>query len=324
MKFFMFCLAVITMTAFSFENIYLQAPTVADMATGIEISTEQINYGNAFGDDGNPGGGMVPDESSDDPFYTATLLNTWQISGNYASQALGLSYQYIGSAPSIGFTSAVDDTLYFADVDDMSKLYDSGLHASNGSAFGCVATPPEMTTTDFGTSSIFHGLWGSWDSYANPATIRSRGITSDSNNSLMWITKTEGSSGSYTQFLGSFTAEAPGTVVWYDAGSGLGGTRYLSGLTDFILSGGNTCFAYTIYNSGWVRFQEYNGSTLSYLGYAVLPVSGLDGSYGICYNSTRNSFYWSYKIGTDYFISEFSVDITSLSRSTWGEIKTSF
>ena len=322
MKFAITLIAVISMIALSFDDIYLELPDGIDREETAAVSAVSVDIVGPLGNDGNPGRGMVSDVPTDDPLFTAMELNTWQINGGYAYHALGLEFCYLGGTPVIAFASNNDDSLYFANVADMTRFNASDLDASNSSPFGCCVTPPGMTTTDFSTSSIFTGLWDSWSSYSNPAGNDSRGITSTSGDYL-WITRTTGTPDNYVQYLGRMQEEVPGSIVWYDAGHGLGGTRYLSGLTDFVLYGGNTCLAYVIYNSQWVRFQEFTGSAIEWLGYADLGL-GADAIYGICYCDSRDSFYVSYLIGSNYYVSEFSINVTALNQSTWGEIKSSF
>lgn len=321
---FVLCV-IISLVAFSFDDIYIQAPDNTNLELTTEGSSGSFDFASPFGYDGNPDCGAVWDEPTDPPLYTATLLNTWQIDGTFANRAFGLEFMSIGGNYSIGFIDGgTTDALYFASHTDLNTmLYASDLHSSNSSPWGTTVTPPNMTNTDFSSSNLFRGLWTTWSSYSNPAGDDSRGITRTSDDYL-WLTRTTGASGSYDQYLGRMQNENPGSIVWYDASAGLGGTRLLSGLTDFTNFSGNTVLAYTIYNSGWVRFQEYNGSGISFLGYAVLPVSSVDGSYGICYNSIRDSFYWSYYKDSHYYVVEMSIDVTALSRSTWGQIKTSF
>lgn len=319
-------LVIISMVAFSFDDIYIKAPDNTDLELTTEGSSARFDFASPFGDDGNPDCGPVWDEPTDPPLFIATALNTWQIDGGYASKALGLEFVSIGGNYCIAFIDGqlTKDTLFFADHANLgTRHYGSGLHASNSSPFGTAITPPNMTNTDFSSSNLFRGLWTTWNSYSNPAGDDSRGITKTADGYL-WLTRTTGSSGSYVQSLGRMENENPGSIVWYDASYGLSGTRKLSGLTDFQYFTGNAVLAYTIYNSGWVRFQEYTGSGINYLGYASLPVSSVDGSYGICYDSIRDSFYWSYKKGSHYYVTEMSINITALSRSTWGQIKTSF
>lgn len=326
MKIALISLVIISMVAFSFDDIYIQAPDNADPELTTEGSSGSFDFASPFGYDGNPDCGMVFDEPTDPPLFIATALNTWQIDGTFANHAYGLEFCSIGGNYSIAFIDGglSTDTLYFASHSNLnSMLYSSGLHSSNSNPWGTVVTPPNMTNTDFVSSNLFRGLWTTWSSYSNPAGTRSRGITRTSDDHL-WLTRTLGSSGSYTQFLGRMENGNPGSIIWYDAGAGLGGTRCLSGLTDFIYFNGNVVLAYTIYNSGWVRFQEYTGSGINYLGYASLPISSVDTSYGICYNSIRDSFYWSYKKNSHYYVTEMDINITALSRSTWGQIKTSF
>lgn len=322
MKITLLLLAVMSLVAFSYEDITIPMPDDTDLEETDGSSSENVECTDTFGNDGNPDGGMVYDDPTEDPLFTATLLNTWQIT--YASNVMGLDHLSLGGTPVIGFCSSIDDKLYFANVADMTEFNSSDLHPDNTHAFGCTVTPPAMTTTDWVKEHIYEGLWGSWSSYTNPAGNDSRGITNDGNNGCLWLTRTLGSSGSYEQYIGSMTQGVPGSIVWYDISDGLGGDQKLSGLTDFVLSGGNTCLAYNIYNSELVHFQEFTGSGLTYLGYAVLPISFIDSSRGICYCSTRDSFYWSYEEGSNYYVSEFSVDVTALNHSTWGQIKTSF
>ncbi len=79
------------------------------------------------------------------------------------------------------------------------------------------------------------------------------------------------------------------------------------------------------YSYGSFYFYEYDGASMSYIGAAAEPQTST-ASYGIAYSYDRDSFFWLYRTGSsDYRITEFELDIeTSLTRDTWGGIKTSF
>ncbi len=100
----------------------------------------------------------------------------------------------------------------------------------------------------------------------------------------------------------------------------------LTGLTTFPY-GANLGIAVTTYNVHNIYFFEWDGSSLSSLGYAACPGTniGSTGSYGLTYSSTTGNMHWSYKnTSDDFFIVEFTFSITSLERSSWGSIKSTF
>jgi len=322
MKIALVFLVFMSLAALSAEDIMIPMPDDTDLEVTAGGSAVSIDFTDPFGNNGNPEVGVVCDDPTEDPLYTTILLNTWQIT--YASNVLGLDHLTLGGTPVIGFCSSIDDKLYFANIADMTEFNVSNLHSGNGSAFGCTVTPPVMTTTDFTDTNLYEGLWNSWIYYFNPASYTSRGITRDGNNGLLWLARTNGFTGSFAQYIGCMTQGNPGSIVWYNVMAGLNNTQRLSGIADFVLPNGHTCLAYNIYSSEWVRFREFTGYSLEYLGYAVLPVSGIQASFGICYCNTRDSFYWSYQKNSNFYVSEFSVNITALTRSTWGQIKATF
>ena len=158
------------------------------------------------------------------------------------------------------------------------------------------------TTEDFGVS---------WTTSANPAGDNGRGMDFDGTD--YWMVDKDGSSAWRFQ---------PGVAAEEVSIPGVSGM--LSGLTTFPY-GSNLGIAIAVYNINILYFFEWDGSSLSSLGSATCPGTSIYDSLGLAYNPATGNMHWSYSaIGGAYHVVEFSFDITSLERSSWGSIKSSF
>ena len=70
-------------------------------------------------------------------------------------------------------------------------------------------------------------------------------------------------------------------------------------------------------------FYSWDGTDMTFIGTADSPLA-CSNSFGLAYCEVRDTIFWSYKEGGNYYISEIEFTITSLDQSTWGFIKANF
>jgi len=83
----------------------------------------------------------------------------------------------------------------------------------------------------------------------------------------------------------------------------------------------------TYYDFYYFAFYSFNGSELTFLGEGHIEAHDFTDSYGISYNPSSDTFFWTYEIyGGENKITEFDYEFqtTSLNRDTWAGIKISF
>jgi hypothetical protein len=241
-----------------------------------------------------------------------TLVNDWTLTG----KALGLDVFFTTSGAIILGVDNVNNIVqaYNSTGSPMTALH---LNPSNGSCFGVTWNNDVMNdfylTNDWGNDSLFHteNFGGTWTYFTNPAGTNGRGMDFD------------------------------GTDYWESGGMGGGVWRFtpggaqehislseppttISGITVF-QNGSNTCLAVTCYSTPNIYFYDWDGSAMTYLGSAPCPAAGVGSSLGLAYSGYNANIYWSYRDSSDaYHLTEFSFSLTSLARSSWGAIKTSF
>ncbi len=251
--------------------------------------------------------GINPQVSGTDA-VSLTLVNDWATT----DQVLGIDYYTPG-----------DLVLAVNNSDDLVQAYDAGspvgtltLDAANTYAFG-VSWNNEIDTegylvNDFQQSVLYftEDFGSSWTTVAAPGGTNSRGMDHDGTD--FWTTN--GTGGGIYRFQPGVGQENIAIPEITDQPSGLTVFPY----------GSNVGVAVTAYNDHSIWFYEWDGSTLSFLGSAACPVSGIQYSMGLAYGSNGN-IYWTYwNAGSVYHLAEFSFDITSLERSSWASIKSSF
>lgn len=251
-----------------------------------------------------------PQGSSSDA-VSLTLLNNWTL----ADKALGLDVFIDGSTV---YILGADNVLDIVQAYDVAGAPQGSmpLDPANDSCFGVVwNNDPDTDTyyTDDWSDAVLYftdDFGSSWSTEPNPAGSAARGMDFDGTD--YWCTS--GTGGGLWRFqpgVGQENIAIPEV------------TTQPSGLTVFPY-GGNLGIALAAYNDNSIYFFEWDGSTMNYLGSASCPVAN-SGSYGLGYSIASNTIYWAFKDASSvYHLAEFSFSITSLERSSWGSIKTSF
>ncbi len=251
-----------------------------------------------------------PHESGSDA-VTLTIVNDWTL----ADQILGIDF----------FDGAGDYVLAVNNTDDIIQAYDPAtgaptgtmtLDAANTSAFGLAWNNDPDTDTyyvnDFQQTVLYYteDFGTSWTTTPAPGGSNSRGMAFDGTD--YWTTN--GTGGGLLRFqpgVGTATVTIPEVA------------DQPSGLTVFPHES-NLGIAVTCYNTHSIYFYDWDGSAMTFLGSAACPASGIGYSMGLAYGANGNLF-WSYWVGTsEYHLAELSFEITSLTRSSWASIKTSF
>jgi hypothetical protein len=166
-------------------------------------------------------------------------------------------------------------------------------------------------TNDWGVASLFYteNFGTGWTTSANPAGSNGRGMDFDGTD--YW--QTNGNGGGLWRFMPGEGQEnipipevptQPSGIAVFPNGSDLG-------------------VAVTTYNTWNIYFYNWDGATMSYLGFAVCPIA-CTYSYGLTYSETSGNLFWSFNSTTGYRLAELSFEITSLERASWASIKTSF
>lgn len=255
--------------------------------------------------------GVNPHTSGSDDI-TLTLINDWTL----ANKALGLDifegsgqFFVLGADNENGWIQAYDAI-------SGSTLNTLPLDAANGSCFG-VAWNNDPDTDTYYTNDWSDGVlyytedFGtSWTTETNPAGNEGRGM--DFDGADYWTTN--GTGGGIWRFLPGASAENIATPEIPTRPSGITVFPYC----------GNIGVAVTAYTTHNIYFYEWDGSTLNYIGSTTCPVS-CTYSFGLAYANTNEHIYWSYMdSAVNYHLTKLSFTITSLERSSWGSIKTSF
>ncbi len=217
---------------------------------------------------------------------------------------------YLLMSPSI-----TSDSIYFINFDDGLLNDKLPLDPANTGGWGSYPYG-SINVNDYMNLSIFNSLnlGVSWTAYTNPSGTEGRGMDVDYSTNLVW--ETSSSSGIY-----SFSHLAS-TGTYYDVSAYI--SEQMSGLTVYD-NGGNHFLIVNTYNSGYAYFFDLDDN-LNYLGSAAYPYqSTTQNSYGLAYCDTRDAFFWAFKdTDTHCYLVELELAVTSLDRTTWGEIKSSF
>ena len=242
---------------------------------------------------------------------TLTIVNDWTL----AEKALGLDVFEDGSEV---YILGADNNLDVIQAYDQAGGVQSSipLDAANTNCFGLAWNNDPDTDTYYtncwSTTNLYYteDFGASWTTATNPSGNSARGMDFDGTD--YWCTNGQG--GGVWRFqpgVGQSNIAIPEV------------TGNPSGLTVFPY-GGNLGLAVACYTPLQIYFYEWDGSSMTFIGNAACPASTVSSSYGLAYCEQNGNIYWSYNDGSSYHLAEFSFDLTSLSRSSWGSIKTSF
>ncbi len=260
-----------------------------------------------------PKASVLADQNGTDD-YIISILNTFETP--YATQILGLDYN--DGYNSLFFISNAEDELYNCSADDGTELNSWALDPVNDHAFGMADGGSFAHVNDFSSSDVYFFNGVTWGTYPNPYNNDGRGM--DFDGTYIW------------EAFGAIHATYGAACAFDKTGVLLGAwnlpgiTTQLSGLAVFDTGTDATGIAVTSYSVHYIWFYEFTGSSMILLGSGQLPVSAnAYYSLGLCYSSERNTYFWSYyDYSMVFHISELQITETSLERSTWGNIKTSF
>lgn len=238
--------------------------------------------------------------------------NTFVPSG----KAMGLDVRVVptrGETILLG-SNNTDDAVYTYSTSGtvLNTIY---LDPANGSCFGVVLDPATeaIHTSDWSEANLFTTSdWGNtWSTVSDPSGVDGRGLAF--NGTDYWMTN--GYAGLLVFQPGSAPSAAIPLPQIYSQ---------LSGLTVFPLEG-QTCIAVTTYTVQNIWFYLWDGTELTFIGWAPCPVT-CQASYGLAYSQQTDTIFWSYMTGTDaWFVSELSYELeTGFEPDSWAGIKRSF
>ncbi len=240
-----------------------------------------------------------------------SIINDWTL----ADAALGLDVLEGPGAFILWASDPINNHMQAYDPENADKLMAISFYAQNSNCFGvvCNNNPDTDTyyTNDWIDDVLYHteDFGSSWTTVTNPAANNARGMDFDGTD--YWATN--GTSGGIWRFQPGVGQEHISTPEV---------TGQPSGLAVFP-RGANLGIAITTYTN-LMFFYEWNGSTISYIG-STSCIPDCQYSMGLTYATTTDTFFWTYVHNSnDYHLVEFSMEITSLQRSSWGSIKASF
>jgi len=256
--------------------------------------------------------GINPPASGTDDIVL-TMVNNWSLG---SGKALGLD---MFEGPGMYYVLGADNTNDYIQAWDATTCTPAGtlpLSASNGNCFGLAWNNDNDTdtdtyyTNDFSVTTLFYteDFGVNWTTSANPAGSNGRGMDFDGTD--YWMTNGDG--GGLWRFqpgVGQQNLAIPEVPT------------LPSGLAVFP-NGSDVGVAVTTYNTFNIYFYNWNGATLSYIGSAACPTA-CTSSLGLTYSETSGNFFWAFN-SSGYRLGEFSFDLTSLERSSWASIKSSF
>lgn len=242
---------------------------------------------------------------------TLTIVNDYTLT----DQVLGIDF-FDGAGQYILAVNNENDIIQAYDATTGAPLGSMTLDAANTYAFGVAWNNDPDTDTyyvnDFQQSVLYYteDFGSSWTTATAPGGSDSRGMDFDGTD--YWTTN--GTGGGLLRFqpgVGTETVAIPEVA------------DQPSGLTVFP-NGSNLGIAVTCYNTHNIYFYDWDGSAMTFIGSAACPASGIGYSMGLAYGANGNLF-WTYWVGSsEYHLAELTFDLTSLTRSSWGSIKTSF
>ncbi|MCD4700567.1 MAG: hypothetical protein K8S24_01795 [Candidatus Aegiribacteria sp.] len=258
-------------------------------------------------------GGSVHPNVSSTYAVSVTLLNDWP----QTEQVLGLDIFEVGSYLYVLGIDHYNNIIQVYSGTTGVPVGSMNLSARNEFCFGVAWNNNSLASTyytnDWLNTVLYYteSFGASWTVLPNPAGNTARGMDFDGTD--YWCTN--GSGGGLWRFQ-------PGVSQQNIAIPEVPGTP--SGLTVFPF-GDNLGVAVTCYLIPNIYFYQWDGSTMSYLGWFPCPVTNCT-SYGLTYADTNGHMYWSYKNSGIYHLTElgFSIFPASLEHSSWGAIKSSF
>ncbi len=238
-----------------------------------------------------------------------TLVNDW----TQTHQVLGLDA--VGDYILASYNN--DGKLQFYSRTTGAPATTMPLSSSNTGCFGVAwnnnLTTPVYHTSDWFSANMFRteDSGTTWTTLTPPNGSNARGMDFDGTD--YWCTNGDG--GGLWKFQPGGAQVNLATPEIPSQSSGLAVFPYAGDL-------GVVVTAYSSYN---FYFYRWDGTNMVYLGSEPCPVSGIVGSYGLAYSDINQHLYWSYKDNAGaYHLTEISFAVTSLARSSWGAIKTSF
>lgn len=280
--------------------------------------------------DGNFSSGIGEEQAGGtDLAYIITEVNTWPIPEGL--NALGIDYIPLWYSDHIvAYADNADNKIYFLDVDDGSSALPGGtnLAPNNSHPFGVCHVPypdnAQLHVNDFTYDGMFYKYWSDpWVEYGSLTDDMGRGLDYHEGLDKIFDFYTIDDPGNYRWFVAIFTP-GQGTGGTYEIDCNLSSDWRGSGIALFPKWNGDTAIAVTMYDSAWIRFFDYPGHPGEvYYGYGIIPYS-VDTSYGLTYSDERGTFFHSYLVGPDYFISELEITEASFEANTWAGIKSSF
>ncbi|MBD3277167.1 MAG: hypothetical protein GF388_02610 [Candidatus Aegiribacteria sp.] len=261
--------------------------------------------------------------------FQLTLVDSWDIE----DWTLGMDiyepagYQYLLGIKKDNITDESYVRIYDMQ-NDMNVIDDITVNSLNVNPFGVVwnnASDSESSTLmtnnhyDPADSMFITEDFGStWELVTDPGGYKFRGMDFDGD--YYWAAASSPSNSLCRFQLG-------GPVEYYDL-SEFGITDTPNGVA-VIPQGDELLIAVGSYYLEYLNFYSFDGSTLTFLDsvdYPDLPSHTLDQSMGLTYTETTGHLYWSYIVvpPNDFWISELAIGETSLQRTTWGDIKSSF
>ncbi len=240
-----------------------------------------------------------------------TFLNDWILT----DVALGLDILEGPGAFILWASDPVNNHMQAYDPENADKLMAISYASGNTNCFGVVCNNNPDTDTYYTNDWIDDVLYytenfgGAWTTVTNPAANNARGMDFDGTD--YWATN--GSGGGVWRFQPGVGQENISTPEV---------TGQPSGLAVFP-RGANLGIVITTYTN-LLFFYEWDGSSMSYIG-STTCIPDCQYSMGLTYATTTDTFFWTYVHNSeDYHLAEFSLEITSLERSSWGSIKSSF
>ena len=314
MKSICFFTAMILITGLAAAADYSSAPPgfqpaeVETAPADLSPAVEQVN--SSDGEDA--GSATAPERPVGGRAYAFNEVN-WSLIDWLGGDAL-LGLDIVSHSGDMYVMTPRHDSLYFADRDDGSVADKFPLDPANISPFGCYPYG-SVNVNDFNNTDLFNSidLGVSWTAYTNPAGQEGRGMDVDYSTSLVWQTYS-------TTDLVSFSHLSP-SGDFHDVSGVV--TDHMSGLAVYENGGDHWLFV-TGYNIDWAYIFDLDNN-LDYIGTADFPYTTVEKSYGLTYDDTRDTFFWSFKNTSDnVYLIELELEETALEQSTWGTIKSAF
>ncbi len=240
---------------------------------------------------------------------TLTVINDWV----QTNQVLGLDVWEDGTDVYVLGTDRTNQQVLAYEDGAIAAVLP--LYATNTNCFGIAFNNNVDTevyhTNDWVLSDLYYteDFGSNWATITNPAGSSGRGMDFDGTD--YWSTNADG--GGIWRFQPGAAQENLSIPEVPTQPSGLAVFPY----------NGNIGIAITTYNTHNIYFYQWDGSSLDYMAATACPVA-VSSSAGLAYSETDGCLYWSYSDGSNYHLTQLSMSITALQRSSWGSIKASF